>query len=54
MTEFTVACPVCGEVVGLCQGGERVPDAIHVCPGHDDLDRELEEEGRRGGGTPAA
>lgn len=31
MSEFTVACPVCGEVVGLLYGGERVPEAIHIC-----------------------
>ncbi len=36
--EFVVACPQCGEVIGLRMGGERIPDAIHIC---------AEEEGRR-------
>ena len=49
--EFVVACVYCGEVVGLKHGGERVPDAIHLCPEPEYGEAEEQEEERiKGGG----
>ena len=30
--EFVVVCVYCGEVIALRLGGQRIPDAIHICP----------------------
>ena len=36
-----IVCPLCGEVLGLAYGGDRVPEAIHICEG----DEPSEEKG---------
>ena len=42
--EFVVSCSYCGEVVGLKHGGERVPDAIHICPDDGAMNAEIAEQ----------